>query len=127
MAHPHNPATLWQNVRENSTAARTLNPREFHARGASINPANRFEQLHLEGELSDEIDRDSRPRQTIYFHDFSQSIIARNQSPDVGFETSINPYRGCEHGCVYCYARPSHEYLGFSAGVDFESRIMVKP
>ena len=55
-----------------------------------------------------------------------KSIIARNHSPDVGFETSINPYRGCEHGCIYCYARPTHEYLGFSAGLDFESKIMVK-
>ena len=70
--------------------------------------------------------QDSRPRKTIFYRDGSQSIIARNNSPDVGFETSVNPYRGCEHGCVYCYARPTHEYLGFSAGTDFESRIMVK-
>ena len=55
-----------------------------------------------------------------------KTIITRNDSPDVGFETSINPYRGCEHGCIYCYARPTHEYLGFSAGLDFESKIMVK-
>src|SRR5205807_522460 len=58
--------------------------------------------------------------------DTSRSIIAYNQSPDVGFSASINPYRGCEHGCSYCYARPYHEYLGFSAGLDFESKIMVK-
>src|SRR5438034_7741377 len=56
----------------------------------------------------------------------TKTIISRNQSPDVGFETSINPYRGCEHGCIYCFARPTHEYLGFSAGLDFESRIVVK-
>ncbi|MBA3883776.1 MAG: PA0069 family radical SAM protein, partial [Chthoniobacterales bacterium] len=56
----------------------------------------------------------------------TKTIIARNNSPDVGFETSINPYRGCEHGCAYCFARPTHEYLGFSAGLDFESKIMVK-
>lgn len=117
---------LWQNVREIPTAARTLHPREFHARGASINPANRFEALHFEEDPHDDIDEDSRPRKTIYYRDGSQSIIARNNSPDVGFETSVNPYRGCEHGCVYCYARPTHEYLGFSAGTDFESRIMVK-
>src|SRR3712207_1174701 len=55
-----------------------------------------------------------------------KTIIARNSSPDVGFDRSINPYRGCEHGCIYCFARPTHEYLGFSAGLDFESRIMVK-
>ena len=117
---------LWRNVREIPTAARALHPREFHARGASINPANRFEQLHIEEDAGDEVDEDSRPRKTMFYRDFSQSIIARNNSPDVGFETSVNPYRGCEHGCVYCYARPTHEYLGFSAGTDFESRIMVK-
>jgi DNA repair photolyase len=126
MKPPPNAGKLWQNVREIPAAARTLHPREFHARGASINPANRFEQMHVEADASDEIDEDSQPRATIFYRDFSQSIIARNNSPDVGFETSVNPYRGCEHGCVYCYARPTHEYLGFSAGTDFESRIMVK-
>ena len=63
---------------------------------------------------------------TEYLPDTSRSIIAQNDSPDVGFEVSINPYRGCEHGCIYCYARPTHEYLGFSAGLDFETKIMVK-
>src|SRR6202040_3497516 len=63
---------------------------------------------------------------TIFLRDHSQTIIARNDSPDVGFEASVNPYRGCEHGCIYCYARPTHEYLGFSAGLDFETKIMVK-
>jgi DNA repair photolyase len=63
---------------------------------------------------------------TEYLPDRSRTIIARNDSPDVGFEFSINPYRGCEHGCVYCYARPTHEFLGYSAGLDFETRIMVK-
>ena len=58
--------------------------------------------------------------------DHSKTVIARNDSPDVGFTASLNPYRGCEHGCIYCYARPTHEYLGFSAGLDFESKIMVK-
>jgi DNA repair photolyase len=64
--------------------------------------------------------------QTQFFADSSKSIIAYNDSPDVGFDASVNPYRGCEHGCVYCYARPTHEYLGFSAGLDFETKIMVK-
>ena len=65
-------------------------------------------------------------RETQFFRDGTKTIIARNNSPDVGFETSLNPYRGCEHGCIYCFARPTHEYLGLSAGLDFESKIMVK-
>ena len=103
----------------------------LRGRGASWSPANRFEKLHLD--LTDidvveaESDAEERPRrQTQYFRDGTKSIITRNSSPDVGFETSLNPYRGCEHGCIYCYARPTHEYLGFSAGLDFESKIMVK-
>jgi DNA repair photolyase len=63
---------------------------------------------------------------TVFIDDASESIIARNESPDVGFSAGINPYRGCEHGCAYCYARPYHEFLGFSAGLDFETKIMVK-
>jgi len=71
---------------------------------------------------------DETPAQiaTEYFRDNTASIIARNTSPDVGFEASINPYRGCLHGCVYCFARPTHEYLGLSAGLDFETKIFVK-
>jgi DNA repair photolyase len=98
----------------------------FHGRGATENPANRFERLHYEME-PDEGARDETPApSTIFFRDATRSIIATNESPDVGFAASINPYRGCEHGCVYCYARPSHEYLGFSAGLDFETRILIK-
>jgi DNA repair photolyase len=63
---------------------------------------------------------------TQFFRDASRTVIARNDSPDVGFEFSLNPYRGCEHGCIYCYARPTHEYLDMSAGLDFETKIMVK-
>jgi DNA repair photolyase len=62
----------------------------------------------------------------VFLRDRTKTIIARNDSPDVGFDASVNPYRGCEHGCIYCFARPTHEYLGFSAGLDFETRIMVK-
>ncbi|HYR23303.1 MAG TPA: PA0069 family radical SAM protein [Chthoniobacterales bacterium] len=103
----------------------------IHGRGASWSPANRFEKLHVDLNDTDVVDADpeeaEKPRRvTQYFDDKTKTIIARNQSPDVGFETSINPYRGCEHGCIYCFARPTHEYLGFSAGLDFESRIMVK-
>jgi len=105
----------------------------IHGRSASWNPANRFEKLHVD--LGDEdvvqIDptsaEEEKPRrETQFFRDLTKTIIARNDSPDVGFETSVNPYRGCEHGCIYCFARPTHEYLGMSAGLDFESRIMVK-
>ena len=104
----------------------------IHGRGASWSPANRFEKLHVDLTDVDVVDTDpdqeEKPRRaTQYFRDDTKTIIARNQSPDVGFEASINPYRGCEHGCIYCFARPTHEYLGFSAGLDFESRIMVKP
>lgn len=95
-------------------------------RGSSINPVNRFEPLHYDLDEWCDPPLQSHIR-TQLFRDDTQSIIARNQSPDVGFETSVNPYRGCEHGCAYCYARPTHEYLGFSAGIDFESKILVKP
>jgi hypothetical protein len=103
----------------------------IHGRGASWSPANRFEKLHVDLTDIDFVDVDhsteERPRRaTQYFRDGTRSIITRNNSPDVGFETSLNPYRGCEHGCIYCYARPTHEYLGLSAGLDFESKIMVK-
>jgi DNA repair photolyase len=103
----------------------------IHGRGASWSPANRFERLHVDVNEVDLVDVDlsdeERPaRTTQFFRDASKTIITRNNSPDVGFETSVNPYRGCEHGCIYCYARPTHEYLGFSAGLDFESKIMVK-
>ena len=94
-------------------------------------PPNRFEKLHVDLNDVDVVDVDpemeERPqRGTQYFRDETKSVITRNNSPDVGFETSLNPSRGCEHGCIYCYARPTREYLGFSAGLDFESKIMVK-
>jgi DNA repair photolyase len=100
-------------------------------RGASENPANRFEKLHVEPEADFEsnssTDKGSEPSlDTVFLRDTSRSIIAYNDSPDVGFDASVNPYRGCEHGCIYCYARPTHEYLGFSSGLDFESKILVK-
>jgi len=94
-------------------------------RGAAVNPKNRFETIERVPEPPQDSDDISSP-QTQFFVDSSKSIIAYNDSPDVGFDTSVNPYRGCEHGCVYCYARPSHEYLGFSSGLDFETKIMVK-
>ena len=98
-------------------------------RGASFNPPNRFERFHYQPE-PDAADGDEEltvsPR-TEFLLDASRSIISYNDSPDVGFRAGVNPYRGCEHGCIYCYARPFHEHLGLSAGLDFESKILVKP
>src|ERR1700730_4115558 len=107
--------------------ANELSKGRTRGRGANINPANRFEALHYEVEDWCEPDTETRPLRTQFLVDNSQSIISYNNSPDIGFDASLNPYRGCEHGCAYCYARPTHEYLGFSAGIGFESRILVKP
>jgi DNA repair photolyase len=97
----------------------------FKGRGTSSNPPNRFEALHYERD-PDDVPEECPAPVTQFFKDSTRSIIAHNDSPDIGFEVSLNPYRGCEHGCIYCYARPFHEYLGFSAGLDFETKIMVK-
>jgi DNA repair photolyase len=103
----------------------------FVGRGAVVSPGNRFEAIHLADDFEqladgDELLAGERRIKTQFFVDASQSIIAKNDSPDVFFDYSVNAYRGCEHGCAYCYARPGHEYLGFNAGIDFETRIMVK-
>ena len=95
------------------------------ARGATANPKNRFERLEYVPEPQD-TDDDAPLLRTQFLQDDTQSILTRNDSPDVPFTYSVNPYRGCEHGCAYCFARPTHEYLGFSAGLDFESKIVVK-
>jgi DNA repair photolyase len=90
-------------------------------RASASNPKSRFRRLEVELEEP----RDAQVA-TEFLADDSRTILSRNDSPDVPFTYSINPYRGCEHGCIYCYARPTHEYLGFSAGLDFETRILVK-
>jgi DNA repair photolyase len=100
-------------------------PLPLKGRGAADNPPNRFERLHYEPDEDGAPDERPAPA-TVFFRDTTASIIATNESPDVGFSASFNPYRGCEHGCIYCYARPYHEYLGFSIGLDFETKIMVK-
>jgi DNA repair photolyase len=98
--------------------------RAMKGRGATDNPPNRFESLRV---ISEEWTLPDGPApRTRFLRDASRTVLSHNDSPDVGFDVSINPYRGCEHGCIYCYARPTHEYLGFSAGLDFETRIIVK-
>lgn len=94
-------------------------------RGSDSNPPNRFIALNYMPDP--DCDPAERPApQTRFFRDTTRTIFATNDSPDIPFNVSLNPYRGCEHGCSYCYARPTHEYLSFSAGLDFETRIMVK-
>ncbi len=100
-------------------------------RGSHIQPANRFTNAGVETdweqlETDDEFLADANRPRTEYLPDASQSIVSENDSPDVPFRFSVNPYRGCVHGCSYCYARPTHEYLGLSAGLDFETKIFVK-
>ena len=92
-------------------------------RGAADNPQGRFEKL----ERAHEPDAEAPPRpETVITLKQARSIISRNDSPDIGFSQSINPYQGCEHGCIYCYARPSHSYLGLSPGLDFETKLIGK-
>lgn len=97
--------------------------------GSNINPPNRFESTYVEPDL-EQLEWDdeylSQPRKIEYLDDHSKSIVTENDSPDLNFRYSVNPYRGCAHGCSYCYARPFHEYLGYNAGLDFETKIMVK-
>jgi DNA repair photolyase len=97
----------------------------FPGRGAAVNPPNRFERLHVEPDPDAEPEERVSPR-TQFFYDVSESLLTKNDSPDVGFMVGLNCYRGCEHGCAYCFARPYHEYLGWSSGLDFETKIMVK-
>lgn len=93
-------------------------------RGSAENPGNRFDKIDFVPS-EEEIAQGISPKTTFY-KDTTKSILAYNDSPDVGFDAGINPYRGCEHGCIYCYARPTHEYLGLSLGLDFETKIFVK-
>ena len=102
---------------------------KVRGRGAISNPAGRYEAQRCEAVHDSDWDGDDdRPPPSTHIHvDATRSILAHNDSPDIPFERSINPYRGCEHGCIYCYARPSHAYLGMSPGRDFETEIFTKP
>lgn len=97
----------------------------FPGRGASINPPNRFEKLHLAADPDCPPEERPLPR-TQFYHDATTTLLTKNDSPDVGYVYGFNAYRGCEHGCAYCFARPYHEYLGWSSGLDFETKILVK-
>jgi DNA repair photolyase len=105
--------------------------RSSKGRGAAVQPANPYVPVRLESDFdhvandADYLAQLDRPP-TQYLPDESQSIVTENDSPDVGFRYSVNPYRGCSHGCSYCYARPYHEFLGLSAGLDFETKVFVK-
>jgi DNA repair photolyase len=100
-------------------------PDPVFGRGANLNPPNRFERLHLSPDPDLPPEEQASPR-TQFFDDGSESLLTKNNSPDVGFAYGLNVYRGCEHGCAYCFARPYHEYLGWSSGLDFETKILVK-
>ena len=103
-----------------------------HGRGATLNPAVRYDQQVISAfddgweTLGTEF-TELPPLATTLTRDSTRSAIAWNSSPDIGFDRAVNPYRGCEHGCVYCYARPSHAYLGYSPGLDFETKLVFKP
>ena len=106
-------------------------PQPRKGRGAVSNASGRFESAERiafdDGWGVPGAEPEPIPLNTVLSVDATRTIIARNNSPDIGFDRSINPYRGCEHGCVYCYARPSHAFLGLSPGLDFETRIFYKP
>jgi DNA repair photolyase len=99
----------------------------FKGRGAQISLDNKFHRLNCQPEISDDKDDNIEKVLTKVFYESPKNILSKNDSPDIPFNYSINPYQGCEHGCVYCYARNSHEYWGFNASLDFESKIIAKP
>ncbi|MCB8876497.1 PA0069 family radical SAM protein [Acidisoma silvae] len=137
-AAPHHRATgparlrLTRNRAGDAASAPATPTLARSGRGATTNPGVRFETQQAVavddgwGSL-DACFGDLPPLETTLIRDSSRTAIARNSSPDLGFDRSINPYRGCEHGCIYCFARPSHAYLGYSPGLDFETKLLFKP
>jgi len=113
----------------NAAAEITADSRALRGRGARSNASGRYER-ETRVLLDDGWTREDEAPPTLkteVLRDSSRTIITRNRSPDISFDRSINPYKGCEHGCVYCFARPTHAWLGLSPGADFESRIFAKP
>src|SRR5690606_24221416 len=99
----------------------------FKGRGSQVNPNNKYIQNKYSADFSEGIDEALLENATTkFFKESPKKIISTNKSPDLSFMNSVNPYQGCEHGCIYCYARNSHEYWGFSAGLDFEQKIIIK-
>jgi DNA repair photolyase len=98
----------------------------LHGRGARTNAGGRYERFVAEAFDDGWTPEEARPLETIVTPELAKSIISTNSSPDISFDQSINPYRGCEHGCIYCYARPNHAYVGLSPGLDFETKLFVK-
>lgn len=128
-AHSHGVYLQDNNIAQgNDSYAEGINPARVRGRGAGVNPSGRYERIsrHIfdDGwQTIDELPAFKREVQT----ENPRKIITPNTSPDISFDRSINPYRGCEHGCIYCYARPSHAYMGLSAGLDFEAKLFAKP
>jgi DNA repair photolyase len=117
-----------QSVAFDSAFNGTLAPQPHRGRGTRNNAGGRYER-HRHAYIDDgwETLAELPALKTTIFEESPKTIISRNKSPDINFEQSINPYRGCEHGCVYCYARPTHAYMGLSPGLDFESKLFIKP
>jgi DNA repair photolyase len=120
-------------VEETETApAGILRAPARRGRGATFDPPVRFDRLHADafddgwGTLAIAV-ADLPPLPTTLIRDSTRTVISWNESPDLGFDRAVNPYRGCEHGCIYCYARPTHAYLGYSPGLDFETKLLFKP
>ena len=113
---------------ETDPRANTLDPARRRGRGAAGNPPVRHDRLHVRAEHDGwDIPEEAPPLAREVILDRARSVLTRNTSPDLPFDRSVNPYRGCEHGCIYCFARPSHADLGLSPGLDFETRLVVKP